>query len=340
MALATFAPKTAFAVIEDSNTGDSYLMGNLGIGTAVPTYPLTVYGASGSILAQRTDASCGASLAVANVGIATDGWQIKNSLGNCSNLGDLYFIEKGVSGQERVTIKAGGYVGIGTTAPEQLLHLSGASTLIKLTDTDDGVSFHVGYASDLGSGDFTIAETGVADRFVIAKTTGYVGIGTTAPAYPLDVATYTSTTISSYGYITYTGTTGYISGSAAVPISIKTGARLLVGGEVDILSDERLKNIEFTLDSKLALKLVDRLNPISFKWKKNPDGPSTIGFSAQEVEKVIPNAVTAMKTDKFPDERNLDYNQILSVAVGAIKELKAENDNLRARVEALEEGRR
>jgi len=57
-----------------------------------------------------------------------------------------------------------------------------------------------------------------------------------------------------------------------------------------------------------------------------------IGFSAHDVQEVIPEAVEE-------DENGyliVDNDPILWTMLNAIKELKAQNDELRSRVEALE----
>ena len=55
------------------------------------------------------------------------------------------------------------------------------------------------------------------------------------------------------------------------------------------------------------------------------------GVIAQEVERVFPELV-AIK-DGF---RHVNYTALIGVLVEAVKELKADNDSLRARIEKLE----
>jgi len=58
-----------------------------------------------------------------------------------------------------------------------------------------------------------------------------------------------------------------------------------------------------------------------------------IGFSAQDVQEVIPEAV---EEDENGYLLIVDNDPILWTMLNAIKELKAQNDELRSRVEALE----
>jgi len=80
----------------------------------------------------------------------------------------------------------------------------------------------------------------------------------------------------------------------------------------------------------LGLSVVERLNPVQFRWKSN--GEEDIGFIAEDVEKVNPILVT------YNDGRiqGVKYQQLTAVLVSAIKELNKVNKELRSRVEALE----
>lgn len=85
-----------------------------------------------------------------------------------------------------VYVDNAGNVGVGTTAPQRLLHLASANNPeLRIQDTSaGGKTFHVGINSVDNS--LRIAETGVADRVVISAT-GNVGINTASPTSPLSV---------------------------------------------------------------------------------------------------------------------------------------------------------
>ena len=59
-----------------------------------------------------------------------------------------------------------------------------------------------------------------------------------------------------------------------------------------------------------------------------------VGFLAQDVQKAIPEAITATEPSKDGKETylSLDDRPIIAALVGAIKELKAELDALKARL--------
>lgn len=141
-----------------------------------------------------------------------------------------------------------------------------------------------------------------SNAMVILKN-GSVGIGVDAPVYTLAV-----------------------SGTAA-----KTG-----GGSWTNLSDRRLKDIKGEYSK--GLNEIIALRPVIFNYKKdNPLKLNSIelqvGFVAQEVQEVFPEAVS------MNSEGYLDFNMhAVNVAlVNAIKELKAENDRLKAENERLKD---
>lgn len=101
-------------------------------------------------------------------------------------------------GSSRMTIDTSGNVGIGTTSPTGMLHVSGSDPKIWLTDTDTNADSYVSASSSLGSlilsadennevGSSQIAfKVDGSDKMVI-QSTGNVGIGTTSPSQTLDV---------------------------------------------------------------------------------------------------------------------------------------------------------
>ncbi|AEP10670.1 tail fiber domain-containing protein [Micavibrio aeruginosavorus] len=120
-------------------------------------------------------------------------------------------------------------------------------------------------------------------------------------------------------------------------------------------SDARLKkNIE-PLKNEYGLDAIMQLKPVTYNWKEKPDDSrKSLGFIAQDVEKIIPEIVgedSAPKEITLPDgstetienPKAVQYSAIVVPLVKAVQELKAENDALHAlnadllrRVEALE----
>lgn len=98
-------------------------------------------------------------------------------------------------------------------------------------------------------------------------------------------------------------------------------------GVVTSASDARLKNDKGKVADG-ALARVVKLVPRKFAWKSDAAQVETEGFFAQEVENVIPAAVS--QTEDGSGYLMLNQLPVLAEAVKAIQELKADNDNLRA----------
>lgn len=95
-------------------------------------------------------------------------------------------------------------------------------------------------------------------------------------------------------------------------------------------SDERLKkNIE-TISS--GLEKVLNLRGVTYVWRSDESGKKNLGFIAQEVLKVVPEVVSQDEKGYY----SINESSLNAVLVEAVKELKAENDELRARLEAIE----
>lgn len=208
-----------------------------------------------------------------------------------------------------VMLDENGDLGIGTTAPAQRLHIVGENPriLIEATSTNAEVNFkNTGDTGgqvwalykDGATDDFRFYQNG--DRVNFQSSTGNVAIGAIDPA----------------GYRLYVAGTAYATGSWQS-------------------SDLRLKADLRGIGD--ALGKVLRLNGVSFRWRTEdyadrglPEGRH-YGLVAQEVEEVLPEIV-----GNGPDgEKALAYTELIPVLVEAVKELKAESDQLRADNESL-----
>ena len=99
-------------------------------------------------------------------------------------------------------------------------------------------------------------------------------------------------------------------------------------------SDERLKKDIVKIDN--ALDKISQLNGYTFEYKA--DGKKSAGVIAQEVEKVMPSAVSEttlplkMGEDDKTEYKTVQYDQLHGLMIEAIKELKAEIEELRSEV--------
>ncbi|MCF8142611.1 MAG: tail fiber domain-containing protein [Deltaproteobacteria bacterium] len=204
-----------------------------------------------------------------------------------------------------------GKVGIGTSAPVEKLHIRerasdlGAAVLLDSTGGTGGRQYYVGstLSSNIGGpGLFQIYDDTANQPRLNIDPSGNVGIGTTNPG----------------------GFKLAVNGTAA-----KVG-----GGVWSVYSDARLKDI--TGEYSRGLDAVLGLRPIMFRYKEdNPKGLPTddeyIGFIAQEVQEVFPEAVS-----EGPDGY-LDFNMhpVNVALVNAVKELKAENEALKSEIQQI-----
>jgi hypothetical protein len=210
-----------------------------------------------------------------------------------------------------------------------------------------------------------------ADQFVV-KSGGNVGIGTGSPSYNLDVqrttsgdaairvrALGTASTDDAILRLSIAGTTannhiyfgdgddgdiGKISyhhsdntmrfyTNAAEHMRILENGNLHSDGNViaysNTISDERLKEDIKPITG--ALDKVGQLSGYTFTYKA--DGKQSAGVIAQEVEVVLPSAVTEstlpLKTDDGVEYKTVQYDQLHGLLIEAIKELKAEIEELK-----------
>ncbi|MSO21576.1 MAG: tail fiber domain-containing protein [Acidobacteria bacterium] len=162
------------------------------------------------------------------------------------------------------------------------------------------------YLNRVTGGAMVFRENNVNQMAILSG--GNVGIGTAAPVERLHVA----------GNIRVNGCIG--------------DAAVVIGGVC--ISDIRYKkNIE-PLTASLAK--IAALRPVTYNWRAEefPEkhfGPArSFGLIAQEVEQVLPEMVV---TDE-QGYKAVNYSQLPLYSIQAIKELKTENDALKARADA------
>jgi hypothetical protein len=112
-----------------------------------------------------------------------------------------------------------------------------------------------------------------------------------------------------------------------------------------VASDIRVKKDVENFD-KYGLSDLLKLRPVKFKYNGLAgfidDDKINVGFIAQEVEQIMPEMVSSIKTKlNIDDEEEIDLKNVnthlLTFAIiEALRELKSENDNLKSRVSVLE----
>ncbi|UCG58896.1 MAG: tail fiber domain-containing protein [Phycisphaerales bacterium] len=104
------------------------------------------------------------------------------------------------------------------------------------------------------------------------------------------------------------------------------------GVDYDSESSIRWKTDIAPIDEPLSKVL--SLRGVYFNWDQEHGGHHDLGMIAEEVGEVLPEIVTY--EENGIDATGMDYSKLTPLLVEAIKELKAENDVLRQRLEALE----
>lgn len=253
--------------------------------------------------------------------------------------------------------------GMGINVPTQKLTIADASTQCYMNLQNSttgynstsgllvGMDGNNGWLSTYESGNLYLG-TSSAARVIIASD-GDVGIGISVPVQRLDVngainirgngdldifcdnkeALWFNGTYFSWGY---GGEYNYFGDEVTIGTSAVPGYTLVVngtaaktgGGSWSTLSDLRLKDLKGEYGK--GLSEIIQLQPVKFTYKSgNPRGldpeAEQIGFIAQEVLKVFPEAVNLCK------DGYLDFNiHPVNVAlVNAVRELKTENDRLK-----------
>jgi hypothetical protein len=214
-----------------------------------------------------------------------------------------------------VDISAAGNVGIGTASPNLRLEAFGVVGLPATTGTAQTGIARFSQAGGVGVVDFgfggfngagwvqatSSAALGTNFAFLINPNGGNVGIGTSAPTDTLSV-----------------------NGTASKP----------GGGTWAVFSDERLKNIKGNFTS--GLNAVMRLQPLRYEYKpdnalgiKSPG--EHIGFGAQAVQQVLPEAVTQTAGGYLM----VNNDPIILAMLNAIKEQQQEIVELKRQIRQL-----
>lgn len=326
--------------------------GSVGIGTTTPTRNLHLAAAQPQMLFDSSGGNklyIGTSVAGDLLNGITAGDSVLRTVGGKLHLSAIT--------TPTISMAASGNVGIGTTNPVSRLEINTAQVSpasvangIRINETTGGYGVNIGAGSNYGwiQGLQGFLTTSGNNNIAIQPNGGNVGIGTTTPGYKLSIvetknsayaANITNLGGSGHGLYINTGATG---ASTSWPLLVADyagtnlmwvradGAGYLKAAAWTYGSDRRIKeNIQYFDD---GLRVVEKLKPTKFDYI---DGvKQQIGFIAQDVQDVIPEAVTV--ADRKTGFLGLKSEFIVPYLVNAIKELKSENAAFAARLEKLE----
>ena len=191
-------------------------------------------------------------------------------------------------------------------------------------------------------------DSGQTGRYLI-KAQGYGSSGAFTDNFLLDIdgnATFNGNIVIPQGNVFYLDGKGssadtYLENYQTDRVQLKAGGYgyQFYNGDADAVSgnwidssDERVKKNVSDLTG--SLDKVNKLRPVSFKWKKShrKDERAEVGFIGQEIAKEIPEVVRINDTSStggYEDFHSVAYSKLVAHLVGAVQELSA-------KVEALE----
>lgn len=348
--------------------------GNVGIGTSSPDSSLHVYkSATGAeaVLLHLQNGGSGSAIATLKIGEGSPESQygvlgnygIDNSfrIGAVGSGAYMSFHTGSIgstnlSTNERMRINSSGYLGIGTTSPsaplDVLVSAGGVSPARFISSASGGGNIYLGCTNAsttvngyIGPNAYTnnvfaigvststpltfltaATECGRFDangNFLVGMTTAIgIGINSSSNFYVGSAGSYWKTTnFSATYYFNYNG-------SDKAAINGSTGA-------YTALSDaNKKKDFEASI---IGLAEVMQLQPKMFRMLDDADdAPKQLGFIAQEVQPLIPQAYSEQDGPDGKKFIGLQDRPIIAALTKAIQELSAKNDALEARLAALE----
>jgi hypothetical protein len=322
--------------------------GNIGIGTLSPNAQL-----------QLSNALTNRKIVLHDVnnndheyyGFGVNGSSFRYQVDVVGSSHDFYAGTSTTTSRHLMRIRGDGYIGIGTTSPIASLDVRGDIAISgKLTmSPSDNFSYsgnNVGHYSlswlmdpaEIGGpmaylsgyAGIRLFTTGTPRLNILSN--GNVGINNVSPAYTLDVAG-TGRFTSNLAVI---GNVGIGTASPSGMLHLNNAALFTSAGNLtctgDVvsfgsLSDRRLKkNIE-TIETAKALDIVSKLRAVSFDWKddifnEEKRNTSDLGFIAQEVEELIPEAVSEYtQIESGEVYKNIKHERLVPYLLSAIQYL-------------------
>jgi hypothetical protein len=256
-----------------------------------------------------------------NANYITNNNQLTNGAGYTTNVGDITGVTagSGISGggtsgtvtinhadtSTQASVNNSGRTYIQDITLDTYGHITGITSATEtVVNTDTNTTYSAGAGLDLSGTTFSVESDLRGDVSLIGpNTSDYIQVATTSIVFALD---------------------------GAVDMQLFNSGDLHVEGNViaysTTISDERLKTDIVKIDS--ALDKVEQINGYTFTY--TTDGKKSAGVIAQEVEKVLPSAITEstlplkMGEDDKTEYKTVQYDQLIGLLVEAVKELKAE----------------
>lgn len=290
--------------------------GRVGLRTATPVLDLHVNTGNTPAMRYEQNASGGFTAQTWDIGANEANFFVRDVTGGSR----LPFRVRPGAPTSSIDISANGFVGIGTASPGrnlsvvsatsdaivQMSRASNAFTALLELKTSSTQDWLLG-TRDTANSDFHLFSFGTsADAMTVLRSNGNIGIATASPDQKL---------------------------------SVNGDADKIGGGSWLNFSDERLKTIKGRFNP--GLKAIMQLTPIRYEYLKNnalglKSEGEHVGFGAQSVQKVIPEAVTR-NSDGYLLVNN---DPIMWTMLNAIKEQQKEIEQLKGQIQKLQTSRR
>jgi hypothetical protein len=332
--LTVIGSSTTGNVVQFSNTnGGTFIMtkdGRIAIGNLNPAFALDIEiktsndGARVRNLSTATNALCGWRLGNANganqggidcygSGFTTSGLNRQDGIYTYSGGAGGYTINASITNSnvyiatvntERMRITSAGNVGIGTGAPASALDVyTGAmnAASVTLTSTPAAAANVLTVRGSSTQGNVVQFSNTASGTFVMTNA-GRIGLGLTAPTVQLDLST--------------------------------DGARKLTTTAWTTGSDQRIKTDIQLANLHMCYDVVKTIDLKYFKWNFpsdsniSVDDKHSLGFIAQDVKAVFPNAVYESDSYGFSDFLNLNTDQIIKAMYGALRQTMSDKEDL------------
>lgn len=313
----------------------TFQSGNVGIGTSSTAYQLSLGGNLANTKLAMWDGGSGNAF-----GFGIQGGQFRFHV---NHSGDRFSFLNAPAGTEVMTIQGGGNVGIGVNPPGYKLHVNGQAYASDVfwgsgsahLRNDQGGSIELGSPTLAGAIPYIDFRRGGGNpdydaRIILSGhdtldiqgahlvTGNRIGIGTSTPRSPLDITSFNGIGVITFAYFARSGSSA-VSAFASTPhdpgnYSITANGRVWAL-EFNAHSDSRIKNVLGVSDSQSDLDLINKLVVKDYLHVDTIANGSTRkkGFIAQEVQKVLPEAVTS-NTNRVPDVYQLpdsfEYSQL------------------------------
>jgi len=246
--------------------------------------------------------------------------------------GDASYTNPSTS-DERMRITSGGNVGIGT------------SPLAKFHVDNTNSAFYMGYGGNediylqTTNGNVLFTDKGATTERMRVDSSGNLLVGKTSDTYNtagsvirasgMIRATVSGDAAAQFNRLTSDGTLLNFSrsGSTVGSVSVTT-----TGTTYNTTSDIRLKT-DIAPIADATDKLMS-MNAVSHKWKAEPDADAVVGFIAQEMAEIVPEAVS--KGEGEDDMWSMDYGRITPVLVAALQDAHKKIEQLEQRIAEME----